>query len=207
MMRMRLGIVLLTGLLAADAARTAQPASASLTLVRDGVATSVIVVGSQAPTPAYSALPAAGVLQCYLRKISGVEIPIVSETGLKPEDARGKALILVGDGPRIRSLGLSRAGLPPEGFLLKTAGNHLVVLGGDEKTRKGSYFGALAFLEKYLGVRWLLPFDVGEVVPRRRTITVPPLEFRDQPKFAVRHIRNSYDNGALAERMKPYLGE
>jgi hypothetical protein len=193
----------------AAAAPTAdeQAQSQRLVLVRDGIAKCTIVVGAHAPTPAYSALPAARLLQRYLKQISGAEVSIVSEDGLKAEEARDKVLILVGDGKRVRSLGLSREGLPPEGFLLKTTGNHLVILGGDEKTRQGTYFGALAFLERYLGVRWLMPFEVGEVVPPARTVALEPLEFRDQPRFAVRHIRNGYDNGALFERMKPYMGD
>jgi hypothetical protein len=195
------------GLVAAAPRAGEQAGAERLVLVRDGVANSVIVVGAQAPTPAYSALPAAQVLQRYLKKISGAEVPIMAEDNLKPEDARGKVLILVGDGKRVRSLGLSRDGLSPEGFLLKTAGGSLIILGGDDRTRQGSYFGALAFLERQLGVRWLMPFEVGEIVPKARTVALEPFEFRDQPKFAVRHIRNGYGNGTLFERLKPYLGD
>jgi hypothetical protein len=76
------------------------------------------------------------VLQRYLKKISGAEVPIVAEDGLKPEDSKSKVLILIGDGKRFRSLGLTRQGLDPEGFLIRTTGNNLVILGADEKTRQ-----------------------------------------------------------------------
>jgi hypothetical protein len=207
--RMGLAVVgLLTlGAATAAAADKEKPPAEPVVLVRDGAPTSVIVVGSEAPLPSYSAQPAAQLLQRYLKKISGAEVPFVAETALKPEQARDKALILIGDGKLVRALGLSRDGLAPEGFLLKTAGARLVILGGDDRGRQGSYFGALAFLERSLGVRWLMPFEVGEVVPQQKSVAVDPLNIRDQPKFLVRNIRNSYDNGSLAERMKPYMGD
>jgi hypothetical protein len=201
-------VALLTLWVGAAAAADKEPAKGEgVVLVREGAPGGVIVVGSEAPHSTYSAQPAALVLQRYLKKISGAEVPVVGEAALKPQDARDKALVLVGDGQRVRELGLSRKGLPPEGFLLKTAGNRVVILGGDDGGRRGTYFGALAFLERSLGVRWLMPFEVGEVVPRQKTVTVGPLDFRDSPKLFVRHIRNSYDNGALGERMKPYSGD
>jgi hypothetical protein len=199
-----LAIVAAAGLLAVLRAPAAEPDR--LVLVRDGAANCVLVVGSQAPNPASSALPAAQVLQQYLKKISGAELPIVGEDALKPEDARDKALVLLGDGKQVRALGMSREGLAPEGFVLKATGDRLVILGGDDKGRQGTFFGALAFLER-LGVRWLMPFEVGEVVPRRKTVALEPFELRDRPKFAVRHLRNGYDNGSLAARMKPYMGD
>src|SRR5262249_37929156 len=110
--------------LAAD--RTAGP----LTLVRDGAANSVIVVGADASNPTYSALPAARLLQRYLKKAGGADVPVVSESELKPADAKGKVLILVGDGPRVRALKISRHRLEPEGFLIQTSGSQLVILGG-----------------------------------------------------------------------------
>ena len=39
-----------------------------------------------------------------------------------------------------------RKGLHPEGFVLKMAGDNLVILGGDRQALKGSNYGALAFL-------------------------------------------------------------
>ncbi len=186
------------------------PATASdqpLVLVQNGIARCVIVVGADAPTPAYSAIPAGQVLQRYLEKVSGAKVPLVSEDGLRPDDVSGKVLVLLGDGRRVRRLGLSRQGLDAEGFLVKTVGDCLVILGGDDRALKGTYYGTLAFLERSLGIRWLLPFDVGEVVPRQKTITVGPLDFKDAPRFAVRNFRNQYDNGGLWQVSKPYMGD
>src|SRR5438552_5444867 len=205
----RLSFVLAVGLVAGALGAhsvAADRTAGSLTLVRDGAASSVIVVGADAPSPTYSALPAARLLQRYLKNVSGADVPVISESALQPADAKGKVLVLVGDGPRVRSLKLSRHQLEPEGFLIQTSGSQLVILGGDEKGRRGTYYGALAFVEKYLGVRWLMPYDVGEIVPKQRTVAIGPIEFRDRPKFAVRHIRNGLDNSILAERTKKYMG-
>jgi hypothetical protein len=201
---MRLSLLGLMPLLLAPATRAAER---ELVLVRDGAANSVIVVGSEAPSPAYSSKPAALLIQRYLKKVSGAEVPVVDEASLKPEAVNGKVLVLVGDGKRVRELGLRRDGIGPEGFHLKTVGDNLVILGGDERNKQGTRFGALAFLERSLGVRWLMPFDTGEVVPKQKTVTIAPIDFRDEPKFRVRHIRNGFDNGGLWEAARPYMGD
>ena len=49
----------------------------------------------------------------------------------------------------------------------------------------GSCHAVHTFLEKYLGVRWYLPTEIGEVVPKRKTIEVPAIKIRrttTQPK-------------------------
>src|SRR5207249_3083828 len=140
-----LAVGLVAGALGAHSVAADQTAG-SLTLVRDRAANCVIVVGANAPNPTYSALPAARLLQRYLKNVSGADVPVISESALQPADANGKVLVLVGDGARVRSLKLSRQRLEPEGFLIQTSGSQLVILGGDEKGRRGTYYGALAFV-------------------------------------------------------------
>lgn len=187
--------------------RARAAADAPLVLVRDGAPACRIVIGSDAPTPAYSALPGGKLLQAYLEKISGASVPLVAEDAPGATADDGAALVLVGDGPLVRSLGLTRDGLHPEGFIIRTVGNKLVILGGDERTLKGSYNGAVALLERSLGVRWLMPFETGEVVPKRRTVAIGPIDVADRPKFAARNVRNQYSSGSLWDISKKWMGD
>ena len=57
------------------------------------------------------------------------------------------------------------------------------ILGG---TDWGTEFGVYEFLERYLGVRWLLPGPKGEYVPQLQTITILPDPIRQQPTFTSR---------------------
>jgi hypothetical protein len=65
-------------------------------------------------------------------------------------------------------------GLQPEGFVIKTDGEDLFIVGRDSTDKgmevSGTFYGVCEFLERYLGVRWLMEGPVGEVVPKRATI-------------------------------------
>lgn len=50
----------------------------------------------------------------------------------------------------------------------------------------GTVNAVATFLQDQLGVRWLWPGKVGEVVPKQSTVSVGPLEFRYHPKIRQR---------------------
>jgi hypothetical protein len=91
-------------------------------------------------------------------------------------------MVLVGNSAALRALKLNIPfrDLGPEGFILRTAGPHLVIVGGQ---RRGSMYGVYTFLEK-LGCRW---FAVGvSRIPRIRTVTVPIMNEVQKPAFEYR---------------------
>ena len=49
----------------------------------------------------------------------------------------------------------------------------------------GTYYAVAEFLNR-LGVRWFMPSDFGEVVPRSKTISFGDIDFRDRPDFILR---------------------
>lgn len=49
-------------------------------------------------------------------------------------------------------------------------------------------FGVYDFLERYVGVRWIMPGEVGEIVPLNRDIILPPTLRIDVPTFSSRHF-------------------
>lgn len=186
---LRAGAVTALGLAAVCCgARAGEPA---LVLVRDGQPACVIVT---AAAPSLPAAAGAAELQAYVKKASGAVVPIKKEDALSADERAG-ALVVVGAGQLAREAGADAASLPPEGFLIRTAGRRLILLGRDDPVRgrdcqQGTYFAAAALLEDALGVRWLWPGPLGEVVPPARTIAVGPLDRRESPRLVQRKLRD-----------------
>ncbi len=162
-------------------------AAGDLTLVEEGRGKCAIVLGNEATR---AASEAAKDMQYHLREMSGAEIPVVSEANT-PEGVR----ILVGDSALTAALGLNSDDFDLEQTLVKVEGDNLIVIGDDAKPGGGELRGSLwatcTFLEEALGVRWLWPGELGTVIPRRATVTIPSdLEIRCTPPLLKRRIRN-----------------
>lgn len=144
---------------------------ASLTLAKNGRSDYTIVIGVDASP---SERHAARELQNFLEQISGARLPI----GVEPRPK----MVLIGDSAALEELKLEIPfrDLGTEGFVLKTAGPHLVIAGG---RLRGSMYGVYTFLEK-LGCRWFTA-DVSRI-PRLRTIAVAPLDEMQKPAFEYR---------------------
>lgn len=79
----------------------------------------------------------------------------------------------------------------------------LEVWGFDER---GSYNAVCGLLHR-LGMRWYFPGELGEVVPRRNTIALPPLNETVKPDFAVRRFNVRFGTcGPEAARWAMRLG-
>ena len=80
--------------------------------------------------------------------------------------------------------------LQPEGFVIKTDGNDLFIVGRDATDAgmpvAGTFYGVCEFLERYMGVRWLLPGSLGEVAPRQATIEIAAADIRQEPLLCMR---------------------
>ncbi len=55
---------------------------------------------------------------------------------------------------------------------------------------RGSYNAVAAFLQE-LGVRWLLPGEIGEIVPRMKAIALPRIDRTVRPDFEIRGFHNN----------------
>ena len=170
------------------------PAGASaetVTLADNGTSDYAIVVGRSAyDTPRFAARE----LQAYLEKATGARLPVVNRP--LPQ----KHSIFVGESTFTKAKGIVTDGLPPEGFLIKTHQADLYIMGRDTRgkplymnwtlcARTGTLYAVYDFLERYLGVRWLFPGGLGEVVPRRRVLTLGPVSIREQPAFVHRYLQ------------------
>ena len=192
--------------LAASLATWAIPGGAAenrLTLAADGHSDYVIVVAADAlPARRF----AASELQLYLEKAAGVKLPIATAP------AAGKKAIFVGDSPAARQLGMSSDGLKPEGFLIKTAGDSLALIGkdtpGDPRSmhwrsapQTGTLYAVYDFLERCLGVRWFVPGPLGEVVPKTAKVEVGEINLRDAPGFVSRDIGTPRGGGNMEDNL------
>lgn len=73
--------------------------------------------------------------------------------------------------------------LNEDGFIIKTVGKNLVISG---KTDSGTTFGVYEFLEKFLGIRWLMPTDLWTEIPLKNNLTFGKIDIKENPKFLSR---------------------
>lgn len=62
----------------------------------------------------------------------------------------------------------------------------IIVISG--ATDWGTEFGVYDFLERYVGVRWLMPGAYGEHVPVRKNLSIPIRDIKSKASFVSRHL-------------------
>ena len=159
-----------------------------------------IVVSMEAsPSEVY----AASELQRFLKEISNIRIPIVSD-----QDPFSGKEILVGNSSHFVNLAFQTdwAGLGDEGYYVKTSGDCLILAGGK---KRGTLYAVYGFLEEILGCRWYAP-DVSHI-PRVERIEISELDLRKIPIVEFRAVgwasagdpdwaaRNRVNNGSPLE--------
>lgn len=167
----RLGAVAVIGQIAA--------AAGPIPIVTDGKPQAAVVLPAGCDDQTQEA---ASLLVRFVEESSGAKLPIVDENAA---DASGlPAVIHVGLDAYVRRLKLGLDELDDDGFVIRGVDpRHLVIAG---PTPYGTEFGVTEFLERYVGVRWLMPGPDGTDVPEHRTIEVPTEEVRQQPAFFSR---------------------
>lgn len=177
-------------------------ACSGMELVRDGEPAATIVVDPDAPRMVRYA---ATELQAYLAKASGAELPIA-------ESETDGACVLVGESAATRERGLSAETLRPDGFRIVCRDNWLALFGRESEPvyarshpfratesfdpatgisrygETGALFAVYQFLYDRCGIRWYMPGELGEVVPRQSTIEVGALDLIRAPDFEYRFL-------------------
>ncbi len=186
-----------------------------LKLVSNGRSNTIIVVPDR---PNGSQIEGAKILASHIYQISGAKVDVIEEDELgypKYQDKRviaddfvtsAKTFIFVGEGDFSRyRLGVNSDKLGIGGIRIKTVGNALVLLGkdnnfsGDRKSVDNRYehwswgtrYAVIVFLEKYLGVRYLWPGETGKIVPKKKNIIIPEIDYQFTPMLPQRQIRRS----------------
>ncbi len=147
----------------------------AVTVVAEGQAKAVLVVPEGAPEQQRQA---AELLARYVKESTGAELAIVAER------QAGQAAVLVGRSAEVDKLRLKLDKLDEDGYVLKGVDAGTYVVAGP--TDWGTEFGVVELLERYLGVRWLLPGEMGTDVPKLRSVELPAAEVRGEPVFFSR---------------------
>ena len=172
MKRMKKACALL-GLAASLHLAAASPAG-ELTLVADGRAVATIYVKTGEPGPdsryGWGGKDMAGVaaeLASVLKKMTGADVPVAAVDSARRIGANAPAIVL---GSLAAELGLKVAQASPakDGFRYKASGKRLLIVG---ESPAGVYHGVYDLLER-LGCGWYTPGPVGEVIPKRATVTL-----------------------------------
>ncbi len=139
-------------------------------------------------------MTAADELQTYLEKISGAELPIVTES-----DFDGDNAIILGKTQLENEITeIDRTQIGEDGFILFSDGDYFIIAGEDSR---GTLYGVYTFLEEYLGVRWFTPEL--EVVPESDDVIIDSaLNRKVEPSFTVRRNDCAGTNNAYRARTK-----
>ena len=158
----------------------------ALTVARDGAPVAAIVVG---PDANVAEQHAAAELADYLGQIAGCEFTVA-------EAADGPA-IYVGPTDRARAADIDVDALDGEQWIVRTAGDDLIVVGGRPR---GTLYAAYHLLEDELSVHWWSPW--AESVPSSPTIELAGLDLSGEPVLQYRDIYRIYglDEGRFAAR-------
>ncbi|MGB3739445.1 MAG: DUF4838 domain-containing protein [Pontixanthobacter sp.] len=182
-----------------------QPAQAQ-TFVRDGEAVATIYVPANGQSDGAVAI-AARELNYHFEKMSGASLDVVATDDAKA--IRGPAIVLgqIGDDPPARQGQTTASG---EAFRLLTRGDRLFI-GGESDA--AILMGVYSLLER-IGVDWVMPGTIGEIIPERATIAVAPLDETQAPDFAMRrlwyrggrNLANAEERGRFAEWLRRQKG-
>lgn len=157
------------------------PAAEDLVLVHPEGVTPTIVLSEDAEDQVKFA---AEDLRHYLGRMTGREI------SMGPNAVEGSPAIFLGAVPANANLKavVKKKELGRDGFVIDVSADQVRILGG---SKFGTSYGVYDFLER-VGVRWLFPGELGEVVPRKEFITVPLGQTVDQPVFSIRQMHTAW---------------
>ena len=123
---------------------------------------------------------AAEELAYHLGKMGGCTFKTISEDALASSSAKGH--FFIGATKAAKAAGLDGVAMEMEAWRVRTAGDAVILVGCDvvrgsitdlwAKSSRGTLYAVYDFLFKSCGVRWLWPGESGEVVPKRRDLSV-----------------------------------
>jgi len=140
----------------------------------------VIVHGKEAAAPE---VLAAQELQRFIKMMTGIEVPI------RDDSAEETGLIFSVGRTKYAQLGSVKfdsdiSGPGEDSFVLNIQPDRITMLGGGFR---GTLYSVYALLEGQ-GCRWFMPGEIGQVVPKKKTLTFPIGQRFESPDFILREI-------------------
>lgn len=123
----------------------------------------------------------AGVVSDYVAKSTGAKLPVIDLAAGQPP--QGKKLVYIGRSDYVdRVMGKELDKVDASGYLIRVVDGTRMIIAG--QTSEGTEYGTYEFLEKFAGIRWLMPTDIGDYVPRRENLSLPAkTSIKDEPAF------------------------
>lgn len=164
------------------------PCAAQVSLVRDGEANAVLL---RADEPSLVVRYAIEELVWHVRKATGVTLKVMPES---EEPVEVHTRIYIGQTDAARRNGIDPERLQREAYTIRSIGNDLFIVGRDsnenplrqDNPNVGTLFGVYEFLERFLGVRWLWPGELGIYVPKTNTVKFWSINETHAPALAFR---------------------
>jgi len=169
--------------------------------VRDNRANAAILVPDK-PRPVVTF--AAEELRYHVHVATGATLPIRNENVVS---ANAAGLLVLGPCQRTAAAGVQVDDLPPNAFRIKLSNGNLYLVGRDSggsvldsrniqgrlhnnMTAVGTLLAVYEFLDRQLGVRWLWPGKLGEVIPKRKSIQVSRWDQTYRPPLVTTRLRD-----------------
>ncbi|MBP1990082.1 DUF4838 domain-containing protein [Paenibacillus eucommiae] len=155
--------------------------AAKLVIVDKGHTSAAIIVTGDANQ---QTLEAANKLSEYVRKSTGAALPIQTK-----EQTDAEVRIYVGTysaGDKVRIEGLLQGMNDGDGYVIDIQDERNMTIVGP--TSWGTEFGVSEFLERYVGIRWLMPGPDGEDVPHLEDISIPFGTLQEEPATISRQF-------------------
>lgn len=119
-------------------------------------------------------------MQQYIYKSSGANLKILTHP------VSGVVAINIGNTDFVKSENLVVNNANPESFIIRTFNNKNIIILG--KSDWGTEYGVYDFLEKFVGIEWLMPTDLGTDIPTKSTIIIPYVNYLDAPVYLSRGL-------------------
>ena len=171
--------------------------------------TDVVVAPDACPVVRFAADEAA----TFLSQALGEKVPVVTApTG-------GRTSLIVGPNRWAEAAGVTTNGLDRDFYRIRTTDSCVFVIGRDDpkadphvllksrgessqRVERATVFGVYEFLERFAGVRFYFPGELGTLVPKTDEVAVPDVDLTDGPANPVRRYC-LYNGGVWFEGEKP----
>jgi hypothetical protein len=179
-------ILITIGLLMIPIAHGLESNQNHIDLIQDGTSKAVILIS---PGATRFVKEAADLLSDLIKQSTNVHIPVYRQEVSTPLSAGDKIVIHVGQSKFVDKAVQTIADIDPDGFVITFPTPHHIVISGN--TDWGTEFGVYEFLERYLGVRWLLPGPRGIYIPQNPSVVIPMDEMLEEPVFFSRKLSST----------------
>lgn len=122
---------------------------------------------------------AAKLLQKYVRQSTGATIKITDGGN------SNLSKIHIGETEFVKKKNFDFSNVHNDGFILQSFDDNFVIFG---KTDWGTEYGVYEFLERFVGVRWLMPSDLGTDIIQLNDIRIPHIKDVCTPAFLSRKL-------------------